>query len=254
MILVIVQARMGSTRLPGKVMKNLLGKPMLWHLVQRLSGLKFIDRIVIAVPDKESDKVLLKLADEMGVDSFAGDEEDVLDRYYRAAKKYDAETIVRITSDCPLVDPEIIDKVIQYYIDNRGKFDIVSTGFTFPGGFDTEVFSFDALETSWKETNKPQEREHVTAYIWNNPSKFNFSRYQYFEDLSHIRLVVDYEEDFKLIIEIFENLYKSDKVFHIEEIIHFLSKNPHLFQLNERYAAIDKVIKDKIIEKERTKV
>ena len=234
MTVAIVQARIGSTRLPGKVMKNILGKPMLWHLIQRLKSSKLINRIVIVVPDKESDKVLLKLAEEMGVDSFAGSEDDVLDRYYRAAMKYDAETVVRITGDCPLIDPEIVDEIIGHYLKNKDKLDFVHNGMSYPDGIaETEVFSFAALEKAWKEARLTSEREHVTSYIWKNPDLFRSATLEYKENLSHLRLVVDDERDFQLVSEIFINLYKKGKIFLFDDILRFLKEKPELLELNK---------------------
>jgi len=235
MIVAIVQARMGSTRLPGKVMKDILGKPMLWHLFNRLKYAKKIDKIVLAVPDKDEDKVLLKLSEEMGIDSFAGSEEDVLDRYYKAAKKYGADVIVRITGDCPLIDPELVDEVIDYYLKNKDKLDFVHNGTTYPDGIvETEVFPFAALEKAWREAKLASEREHVTPYIWKNSDKFRTATLEYNEDLSHIRLVVDDERDFRLVKEIFKNLYKEDEIFHLHDILKFLEKNPQLLDINKK--------------------
>lgn len=233
MIVAIVQARMGSTRLPGKVMTDILGKPMLWHLINRLGNSKLIDKIVLAAPDKESDKAMLKLARDMGIGSYAGSETDVLDRYYQAAKKFNADTIVRITGDCPLIDPELVDEIINYYIKNKNQFDIVHNGTSYPDGIaETEIFSFSVLKEAWEKARLVSEREHVTAYIWKNPGKFRSATIENKEDLSDLRLVVDDEKDLKLVREIFKNLYKEGDVFHLKDIISFLNKNPHLADLN----------------------
>jgi len=234
MIVAIVQARMGSTRLPGKVMMKILGKPMLWHLIQRLKSSKLINRIVLAVPDKEIDRMLLRVAEETGVDSFAGSEDDVLDRYYHAARKYKAETIVRITGDCPLIDPEIVDKTIRYYLENKDELSFVHNGLSYPDGIaETEVFSFAALEKAWKEAKLASEREHVTSYMWKNSDLFRSATLEYKEDLSNLRLVVDDEKDFQLVSEIFKNLYKKDKIFHFNDILDFLKEKPKLLELNK---------------------
>ena len=235
MVVAIVQARMGSSRLPGKVLKGILGKPILWHLINRLKRSKTIDKIVIATTVKEKDKPILKLADEMGIDSFAGSEEDVLDRYYQAAKKYNANTIVRITADCPLIDPELVDSIIGYYLENKDKLDYVNNGPSYPDGIlETEVFSFTALEKAWREARLASEREHVTAYIWKNPELFRIDTVEYERDLSHMRLCVDDEKDFQLVSEVFKNLYKEGELFHLKDILNFLSENPELLELNKR--------------------
>lgn len=167
MITAIIQARMGSTRFPGKVLKEILGKSILWHLISRIEKAKLINEIVIATTKNEIDRPILKFAEENGIKSYAGSEEDVLDRYYQAAKKFSADPIVRITADCPLMDPEVIDSVVQFYLDN--KYDYVANTLepiTFPDGMDVEVFSFKNLEKIWKEAILPSQREHVTFYFW----------------------------------------------------------------------------------------
>ncbi|CAG0969978.1 MAG: glycosyltransferase family protein [Candidatus Methanoperedens sp.] len=235
MIVAIIQARMGSTRLPGKVFKDILGKPMLWHIINRLRASKLIERIIIATSDKESDKVILKLAEEVGVEGFAGSEEDVLDRYYHAAKKFEAETIVRITGDCPLIDPQIVDEIIGYYLKNKNILDIVHNGTSYPDGIaETEVFSFAVLEKSWQKARLPSEREHVTSYIWKNPDLFKSATLEYKEDNSFMRFVVDEEKDFMLVTEIFNNLYEKSNIFHYEDILKLLNKKPELIDLNRK--------------------
>ena len=235
MVTAIVQARMGSSRLSGKVLKEILGKPVLWHLINRLKRSKIIDKIVIATTTKEKDKPILKLAEEMGIDSFAGSEDDVLDRYYQAAKRFNADIIVRITADCPLIDPELVDKVIRRYLENNDGFDYVHSGLSYPDGIvETEVFSFLALERTWREAKLASEREHVTSYIWKNPILFRIDVVENEDDLSHIRLVVDDEQDFKLVSEVFRNLYKESEIFHLKDVLHFLNKRPGLLDLNKR--------------------
>ncbi len=249
-VVAIVQARMGSTRLPGKVMREVLGKPLLWHLINRLRKSQFIDKIVIATTDKETNKPILKLIEELGVDGFAGSEDDVLDRYYQAAKKYNAEVVVRITADCPLIDPEVTDKIIEHYLKNRDKLDYVHTGESFPDGLDTEVFSFTALETVWREARWLSEREHVTPYI-KKSGIFRTATVEYEDDLSQMRWVVDDEKDFQLVTEIYQNLYKEGEIFHLKDILDFLGKRPELLELNKRTVRnegyLKSLAKDKIV-------
>ena len=236
MIAAIVQARMSSSRLPGKVLMEIVGKPALWHLVDRLSKSRFIDKIVIATSDREEDKPILRLAKDMGVGSFAGSETEVLDRYYQAAQKYDVEAIVRVTADCPLIDPELVDKIIGIYMDSKGDLDYVRKGQSYPDGLDVEVFSFKALEKAWKEAKKKSQRgEYVTTYIWGNPEIFNTLTVENEKDLSHMRWTVDYERDFELVTKIFENLYKEGEVFYLRDILEFLDKNPGLAELNRDF-------------------
>lgn len=235
MVTAIIQARMGSTRLPGKTMKDIVGKPMLWHMINRLRRSKLIEKMIIATTTKERDRVILEFAEKNELESYAGSEEDVLDRYYQAAKKYGAETIVRATPDCPLIDPELVDRIIGYYLENEDKLDYVNNGLSFPDGvLETEVFSFTALEKAWREARLASEREHVSPYIWKNPGIFRIATIENEKDLSHIRLVVDDEKDFQLVSEIFQNLYKEGEIFHLKDIVSFLNKNPELLELNKR--------------------
>ena len=232
MVVAIVQARMGSSRLLGKVLKEILGKPVLWHLINRLRRSRLIDKIVTATTVKEEDKPILALADDLGIDSFAGSEDDVLDRYYQAAKRYNADTIVRITADCPMIDPEVTDRIIGHFLKNRHNLDYVHTGLSFPDGLDTEVFTFDALERAWLEARWLSQREHVTTYI-KSSGLFRIATVEYEGDLSHMRWVVDDEKDFQLVSEIFRSLYKEDQIFHLRDILDFLEKRPELLDLNK---------------------
>lgn len=225
---------MGSTRLPGKAMTDIFGKPMLWRVIERVKKAKKIDRVVVATTDKEEDQTIIKLAEKMGVESFAGSENDVLDRYYRAAKKYGAKIIVRITSDCPLIGPEIIDRAIKSFLES--KVDYLSTGrlkSTFPEGLDTEVFSFYALEKAWREAKLPSEREHVTPYIWKNPRTFKIKTIKNDRDLSYMRWTVDEEKDLNFVREIYKRLYKKNKIFRTENILNLLKKEPELMEINK---------------------
>lgn len=233
-VVAIVQARMGSSRLPGKVMKKVLGRPLLWYLIDRLRKSKLIDKIVIATTSKTADRPILKLAQKMGVDSFTGSEDDVLDRYYQAAIKYDKDTIVRITADCPLIDPELVDKIIEHYLKNREHLDYAQSGLSFPDGIvETAVFSFAALERTWKEAKLSSEREHVTSYIWTNPHLFRIATIENSENLSNIRLTVDNEEDFQLVSKLLQALYQEGEIFHLQDMMNYLRRNPELLELNK---------------------
>jgi len=232
----IIQARMGSSRLPGKVLKDILGKPMLWHLVRRLQRATLIEKIVIATTTRPADKHIIDFAKEMGVAYYAGSEEDVLDRYLQAAKIFRIDPIVRITSDCPLIDPWISDSVIRYYLQNKDTIDYVSNTMpaTYPDGLDTEVFSFWALEKAWNEAIRQSEREYPTTHFWNNKTKFRFGNVSNPEDLSHMRWTVDGEKDFQFIEEIYSGLYKEGhEVFSMVNILDFLAEHPEILLINQ---------------------
>ncbi|MDD5560600.1 MAG: glycosyltransferase family protein [Candidatus Omnitrophica bacterium] len=236
MIAAIVQARMSSTRLPGKVLREILGKPMLWHLINRLKKSHLIEKIIVATSIKEIDRPILGVAQECGVEFFAGSEDDVLDRYYQAASKFCADPIIRITADCPLIDPKVIDKLINCYLKNKGNVDYgtICIPPTYPDGLDAEIFSFAALEKAWKEAKKQTEREYVTSYIWKNNRIFRQLNVACDEDLSHMRWTVDEEKDFLFVSEIYKGLYKSvDKVFYMQDILDFLKAHPEIAAINQ---------------------
>ncbi len=230
-VVAIVQARMSSTRLPGKVMKEISGRPMLWHVLNRLRASKLIDRIVVATSTDPSDDPIYCRCFEYNTLCFRGSLTDVLSRYYWAARAYRAGTIVRITADCPLIDPQVVDRVIVEFL--SGKFDYVRTDESYPNGLDVEVFSFKALLKAFNEASLASEREHVTPYIWKNPEKFRISKVPCYEDLSKARWTVDDSRDLKLVRSIFKGLYDEKEVlFHMEEILDFLARNPRLTRIN----------------------
>lgn len=234
MVIAVIQARLGSSRLPGKVLKEILGKPMLELMVDRLKQSRTIDKIIIATTDRPEDKKIVDFGKKIGIDVFRGSENDVLDRYFQAVKNLGAETIVRITGDCPLMDPEILDSVVGFYQKNKKEFDYASNVRppTFPDGMDVEVFSFEALEKVWHLAKLPSEREHVTAYIANHPEIFRIGNISSKKDLSDIRLTVDNEEDFILIKEIFQLLYKDNKNFNLKDILNLFESRPELLLIN----------------------
>lgn len=237
MITAIIQARTGSTRLPNKILIDIAGKPLLEHVIERVRLSRLIDKMIIATTTKERDQVILEMAQSWGIESYAGSEEDVLDRFYQAAKIYGAETIVRITPDDPFKDPEVIDTVISYYLKHKDEIDYVSNTIkpTYPEGLDVEVFSFEALEKAWKEAKNPSEREHVTPYIWNHPEIFRLANMENDEDLSHLRWTLDTEADLKFTREIYARLYHG-QVFLMKDILALLRAEPELSRINEGMA------------------
>jgi spore coat polysaccharide biosynthesis protein SpsF len=231
----IVQARMGSTRLPGKVLKDIKGKPLLWHLVERLRHSQLTDDLVIATTTAGKDKLIADFCKDNKLNAYRGSQEDVLDRYYQTAKAYKADLIIRITADCPLIDPCVIDKAIERYLENKEKVDYVSNTLerTYPRGMDVEVFSFGVLEKAWQKAKKQYEREHVTPYIYENPDEFNLSCIKNENDLSYLRLTVDEEKDLELVRKIYKMLYKENDIFYLEDVIKLLKENPELELINE---------------------
>lgn len=232
-ILAIVQARMGSTRLPGKVMKEIKGKPLIGYLLERLGHSKTIDKVIVATSVSPSDDPLCAYLQKTDVEVFRGSEEDVLDRFYRAAQGRKPETLVRLTADSPLNDPAVIDRTIEYFLSQ--PLDYVSNGAKvpmFPDGMDCEVFSFAALEKAWKEAKLPSEREHVTPYI-KKPGLFRVGDYPAPRDYSGERWVVDNAEDLAVVSAVIEALYRPGECFGLEDVLAFKKKNPAIFELNK---------------------
>ena len=231
MIGCIIQARMGSSRLPGKVlMKSDNGMPILYHVINQLRHCSKVKNLVIATTTNQEDDEIEKFADNNSVNVFRGSEKDVLDRYFQCAKKYSFSTIVRITSDCPLIDPQIVDKVIERFF--SGNYDYATNTLirTFPIGTDVEVFSFSALETAWKNAQLPSEREHVTPHL-RNKGNFKTINVENDTNISNLRLTVDRIEDFELIKEILNNL--SINPIHLENILELFSRKPELIEINK---------------------
>jgi spore coat polysaccharide biosynthesis protein SpsF len=233
----IIQARMGSTRLPGKVMKKLCGKSVLEHVIRRVQACRFLDDVVIATTSSPADDVIVAEAERCDAKWFRGNEEDVLDRYYRAAKKFQANVVVRVTSDCPLFDPEVLgEMIIKFQLENssHNNLDYLSNTMkrTFPLGLDAEVFKFSTLQKAHSDSKQGYEREHVTPFIYEHPEIFSIYRYEGSEDLSCHRWTLDTEDDFRLINAIYSELYKENELFTTKQIIIFLKNNPELIKIN----------------------
>ncbi len=231
---IIDQARMTSTRLPGKVMKEILGKPLLEYQIERLRRVDEADEVVIATTTNNSDQPIVELCEDLGVAYYCGSEEDVLSRYYEAAVNFAADTVVRVTSDCPLIDPAVVDKVIKYYKNKRDNYDYVSNTLqrTYPRGMDTEVFPFKALEEAFLNAGEQPEREHVTPYICWHPERYRLHNVNYHEDKSRHRWTVDEVEDFILIKNIIEAVYPFNPQFDMEDVLGLLNKHPEWVELN----------------------
>lgn len=233
-IVAIIQARMGAERLPKKVLMDIEGRPMLWHVVGRLKQSKLIENIVVATTESIEDDSIESFCKEHSIDFYRGSEKNVLDRYYHAAKLYKANIVVRITADCPLVDHVIVDKVISGYLANidncKGACNIIRR--TYPRGLDTEVISFSALEQAWKNVDKDYQREHVTAYMYEHPELFKIYSVENDRDLSHLRWTVDEEADLKFVREVYKRLYREKEVFQSQEVIELLERTPALININ----------------------
>jgi len=235
-IAAIIQARITSTRLPGKVLMDIEGKPMLWHVINRLKLSKKINEIILAIPNTKENDILEKFAKDNKVKYFKGSEEDVLSRYYEAAKEFKSDIVVRITSDCPLIDPQVVDLVIEKHLNSGADYTSNVLQRTFPRGLDIEVFNFKVLEKTQKEARKNYQREHVTPYIYEHPEIFELQHIEAKGKLRRpeLRLTVDTKEDLKLIREIYRHLYKLRKIFYTEEIIDLFNNHQELIKINEK--------------------
>jgi len=234
-VVAIIQARMGSTRLPGKVMKPILGKPVILWVLERVSLSNLINEIVVAIPSgRENDVIVdtIKEYDDKIIIS-RGSEDDVLDRYYNAAVQTNADVIVRITSDCPLIDPVVVNHIVKQFLNNDCDYCSNNLKRTYPIGLDTEVFSFDALAKAWGEAKNDYEREHVTPYIKENPDKFKLLNVSNDVDLSHLRWTLDTKEDFEFIKVIYERIYPKKHMFFMKDILDLLQKEPELIKINK---------------------
>lgn len=230
----IIQARMGSTRLPGKVLKKVLGKTLLDYQIERVKRAKTIDEIIIATTTKESDDPIAQICQQLSIPYYRGSEEDVLSRYYEAATKFNVDVVVRLTSDCPIIDPNIIDKVVEHYLENKDRYDYVSNTLTrtYPRGLDTEVMLYEVLKRVHEEAKELVYREHVTAYIYHHPDQFRLCNVSNEKNESKHRWTVDTEEDFELIEKIISKLYPENTYFNMDDVLKLIDENPTWIDIN----------------------
>ena len=230
----IVQARMASTRLPGKVLKPVLGKPLLTYQVERLQRVKQADAIVLATTTNDADQVLVDFAQAHELACYRGSEEDVLSRYHGAAEEAGADVVTRITSDCPLIDPAVIDKVIATFTQSQPNCDYASNTLrrTYPRGMDCEVFSRKALGIAHADAVESVDREHVTPFIYRHPDRFALRHVEYASDCGDHRWTVDTIEDFALVSRMLEQLYPGHPNFTLEDCLDLLAEHPDWAQIN----------------------
>lgn len=235
MILAILQARVSSSRLPGKVLKPILGMPMLVRQIERIQRAKLIDKLVVATSRHDSDNPIEEICAKYKVDCYRGSLDDVLDRYYQVAELYNPTHIVRVTGDCPLIDPAVIDVVISCHI--QGGYDYTSNAVkpTYPDGLDVEVIRYDILKLVWQTASLQSQREHVTLYINQHPQLFRVGSVQNNIDLSMLRWTVDEQRDFELVTNIYEQLYSINSAFTTADVLAYLAENPALRIYNTMY-------------------
>ncbi len=241
MIAAIVQARMGSTRLPDKTLMDIAGKPMLARLVERARRIPRVERVIIATTEKPGNRPILQFAAERGLPAYTGNEkseEDVLDRVYQTARAYGVSVIVRVSPDCPLMDPSVSGRVLLRFLEAQGTLDYASNTQppTFPDGLDTEVFSFDALARAWREAKQGSDREHVTPYIWKHRDEFRLDNVTHNPDLSALRWTVDTEADLEFVCAVYERLGTAAETAGMDEILDLLRRHPELEAINRGVA------------------
>lgn len=235
---------MDSSRLPEKVMLPLAGKPLILRMYERVAFSEYVGRIVIALTEDQADDELFKLCKQNNIEIYRGNTLDLLDRHIQVAKIFDADAVVKIPSDCPLIDPKIIDKVILYYINNRDKYDFVSNLHppSYPDGNDVEVMSFKALDKAWINAKKDFEREHTTPYIWENPDKFRIGNVDWetgFDYSMTHRFTIDYKEDYEFVKRVYDELYDKNNKFGLNDILELLENKPKIKKINQMYIGVN---------------
>jgi len=226
-VISIIQAHMSSTRLPGKVMKDIMGMPALYRMIERVRQSKLVDDIVIATSTKECDDVIIEACEKWGVKTFRGSDSDVLSRYWGAAKQYPADYYIRQTSDCPLIAIEETDKLVEFFLENNYRY---AHHKGLPGGCGAEIFTAELLDEAMEKADKPYEHEHVTPYMyWEQDS---IGEWFYKEDASHYRITLDTPEDYQAICAVYEALYKPGNSFTVDEMVAFLKEHPEVVAIN----------------------
>lgn len=244
-IVAIIQARMGAARLPGKVLKNMLGKPMLYYLVTRVQKAEYIDDVVIATTVNKEDDAIEKFAVANNLGIYRGSQDDIVDRVLNAGKKYNADILVRIWGDCPLIDPNLIDKVLSKFLDNGYDYANNFNPPTYPICMSFEVYRFETLQRIWNATNDVFYRQYPFEYVYANSASFRTMYDRNDKDLSAMHLTVDYIEDFEMVTEIFRNLDTEKGTFNMGDIVKFLGSHPELETTGKMLARNIEYSKDK---------
>jgi spore coat polysaccharide biosynthesis protein SpsF len=244
-ILLIIQARRGSTRLRDKILLHLYGKELLVRMVERVKASRYGKNVLVATTNNKDDDVIVDICKRKKILFFRGTEFDLLDRHYRASLYFNADVVAKIPSDCPLIDPVIIDKVFDYFFSSEQNFDYVSNlhPATYPDGNDVEVMKFGALESAWENAKEFYQREHTTPYIWDNPDLFKIGNVKWESGLDYSmshRFTIDYNEDYEFIKKVFEELYPSNPLFGLDDILNLIeNQKPELKKINKKYLGVN---------------
>jgi spore coat polysaccharide biosynthesis protein SpsF len=235
---------MTSSRFPGKVMRPILGESLLYRMMERLQMIKHPAQFVVAIPEEEKGGVIEQECKRINIPCYCGDLNNLLDRHYQVAKLYNADIVLKIPSDCPLIDPRIIDQVLDFYFEHEGEYDFVSNlhPATFPDGNDVEIMTMACIEKTWKEASRKLELEHTTPYIWENQDKFRIGNVVWNTgrdySMSH-RFTIDYQADYEFIKTVFEELYPMKRDFSCHDILDLLEKRPDIYQINAEYSGVN---------------
>ncbi|MBN2093373.1 acylneuraminate cytidylyltransferase [candidate division KSB1 bacterium] len=243
-IVTVVQTRTGSTRLPNKVMLPIIGKPLFVRMVERIQAAKLVGTVVVATTTEKQDDIIEETCHQENLPCFRGHPCDLLDRHYRAGVTYSADVLVKIPSDSPLIDPEIIDIIISTFLENPDAYDYVSNVYpaTFPNGCEVEVMSMKALYYVWQTARNDFEREHTTPFFWKNKTLFRIKNVEWKTGLNYSwshRWTVDYEEDYDFVKLIYEKLYEKYPLFRLDQILALLARHPEISAINEQYTGVE---------------
>jgi spore coat polysaccharide biosynthesis protein SpsF (cytidylyltransferase family) len=238
----IIQARTGATRLPNKVLMKLEDKTVLEHVIDRVSQSKLIDKVIVATTISKNDLNIVKLCAEKGINVICGSENDVLDRYYQAARLFNPENVIRITADCPMHDSHVIDEVIERHIKDKSDYSSNVLEETFPDGLDCEIMKFSVLKEAWQEAKLTSQREHVTQYIIHN-KKYKKTSIVSKENHGNERWTLDTEQDLKFIQMVYKELYTSKPYFEYSDVIELLDKKPEIRKINQNSVRNEGLIK-----------
>lgn len=230
-VIAIIQARMGSTRLPGKVLRDIGGKTMLARVVRRAQRASLLDKVVVATTVQPADEAIVAECEDLQVPYFRGSEEDVLDRYYQTLQTYPAEIVVRITSDCPLIEPDVVDQVVRAFLNEQPDYASNTLEHTYPRGLDVEVASTEALSRAWREADVDYQRVHVTPYLYQNPKLFRLLSITADSSYSNYRWTVDTPEDMEFVRAVYARLGNED-TFTWLDVMRLLTEQPQLVELN----------------------
>jgi len=244
-MLVVVQARTGSSRLPRKILMPLQGKPLLQRMLERVRAATTPFDLVVATTSEPEDDPVRNLCRSLQVDYSSGHPTDLLDRHYRAAVERRADIVVKIPSDCPLIDPAVIDRVLGFFLQHHHEYDYVSNlhPATYPDGNDVEVMTMETLSIAWREAARNFEREHTTPFIWERPERFRIGNVVWETgrnySMSH-RWTIDYPEDYTFIARVYDELWTPERqIFSMQDILRLLEAKPEIAAINARYAGIN---------------